>query len=103
MAQIQVTINGRTYQVACEDGQEAHVARLGLSLNQKVAGLTESVGQVGDARLLLMAGLMLADELSERAGAAPSSDAVSDDPALARLLNRLAERIEAIADAVAQD
>jgi cell division protein ZapA len=63
MGSVQVTINGRNYSVACDDGQEAHVARLGSYLEQKVGQLVKGVGQVGDARLLVMASLMITDEL----------------------------------------
>ena len=114
MAQIQVMINGRGYLVACENGQEAHVARLGQYLDQKIAGLIESVGQVGDARLLLMAGLLVADELSERVASQPAAvsagvsaaaanGAAPDEAVLARTLDGLAQRIEAIAVALEQD
>ena len=63
MGSVQVTVNGRSYSVACDDGQEAHVARLGSYLEQKVGQLVKAVGQVGDARLLVMASLMITDEL----------------------------------------
>jgi len=63
MGSVQVTVNGRAYSVACDDGQEAHVARLGSYLEQKVGQLVKAVGQVGDARLLVMASLMITDEL----------------------------------------
>ena len=58
-------INGRDYLVACEDGEEKHLAFLSQYINKQVESLVESVGQVGEARLLLMAALMVADELSE--------------------------------------
>src|SRR5271154_4997072 len=63
MGSVQVTVNGRTYSVACDEGQEAHVTRLGTYLDQKVGQLVKAVGQVGDARLLVMASLMISDEL----------------------------------------
>jgi cell division protein ZapA len=63
MGSVQVTVNGRAYSVACDEGQEAHVARLGSYLEQKVLQLVKAVGQVGDARLLVMASLMITDEL----------------------------------------
>ncbi|HTH96502.1 MAG TPA: cell division protein ZapA [Stellaceae bacterium] len=69
MAQVQVTVNGRAYQIACDDGQEAHVARLGRYLDQRVTGIVKGLGQVGDQRLLVMAALMIADELVETGNA----------------------------------
>lgn len=68
MAQVKVKINGRTYEVACDDGQEDHVARLGNYVDTKVVELAAQIGQVGDTRLLVMAALMIADELSEAYG-----------------------------------
>lgn len=65
MGQVKVSINDRSYTVACGDGEEAHVRELASYINKHVTGLAQEVGQVGDARLLLMAGLMIADELSE--------------------------------------
>ena len=65
MGQVAITINGRSYDIACDDGQEEHLSRLGLYLDQKVADLVGNVGQVGDARLMVMAGLLIADELAD--------------------------------------
>ena len=63
MAQVEVTVNGRQYHVACEDGKEEHLLELADYLNRNVAQLVQSIGQVGEARLMLMAGLLIADEL----------------------------------------
>lgn len=65
MGQVKVSINDRSYTVACGDGEENHVRELAAYINKHVTGLAREVGQVGDARLLLMAGLLVADELSE--------------------------------------
>ena len=65
MSQVSIRINGRSYDVNCENGQENHVQRLAMSLAGKVAELVKQVGQVGDARLLVMAGLLVADELMD--------------------------------------
>lgn len=65
MAQISLTINNRVYEVACDDGQEDHLARLGSYIDSKVTELSASIGQVGDARLLVMASLLIADELAD--------------------------------------
>ena len=64
MPLVNVMINGRAYTLACDDGEEEHLRELGQFLDKKVRELSSSVGQVGDARLLLMAGLVVADELS---------------------------------------
>ena len=65
MPLVNVLLNGRAYTVACDEGEEDHVRELGQFLDKRVRELSGSVGQVGDARLLLMAGLVVADELSE--------------------------------------
>lgn len=65
MAEMSITINGRAYQVACDDGQEAHLQRLATYIDQRVADLVKEVGQVGDARLLVMVSLLIADELAD--------------------------------------
>jgi len=65
MPLVNVLVNGRAYTVACDEGEEEHVRELGQFLDRRVRELSGSVGQVGDARMLLMAGLVIADELSE--------------------------------------
>jgi cell division protein ZapA len=65
MPLVNVLVNGHAYTVACDEGEEDHVRELGQFLDKRVRELSGSVGQVGDARLLLMAGLVIADELSE--------------------------------------
>ncbi len=65
MAQVSVTVNNRDYTVACEDGEEKHLNDLARYLDKHVQELAQSVGQVGETRLFLLAGLLVADELSE--------------------------------------
>ena len=65
MAQVTVTINDRDYEIACDDGQENHLIKLSQFVDKRLRELTDVIGQVGDARLLVMASLLLADELSE--------------------------------------
>jgi len=65
MGQVNVSINDRSYSVACGDGEEEHLRELARYLDGHVADLAKSVGQVGDTRLLLLAGLLLADEYSD--------------------------------------
>lgn len=64
MAQVTVTVNGRTYAVGCDDGAEDHVRYLAEYLDSRVKELVGSVGQVGEARLLLMAALTVSDDLA---------------------------------------
>ncbi len=65
MAQVSVTINGRVYRMACDDGQEQHLIALGQQLSKTIDELRESIGEVGDQRLTVMAAITLADDLSE--------------------------------------
>jgi cell division protein ZapA len=109
MAQVSVTVNGRSYEISCDDGQEAHLFRLAEEIDRRVASLVASVGQVGDARLLLLASLLLGDEIEElknelaalKGGplARPVSgvEAAADGGALREELLGLAERIESLA------
>jgi cell division protein ZapA len=59
---VDVTINGRSYSLTCEPGEESHLQMLAGHVDQKVSALLESVGQVGDTRLLLMAALLCTEE-----------------------------------------
>jgi cell division protein ZapA len=102
MPQVTVHINGRAYAVACDEGQEERVRGLAQYLEAKVAEFASKLGQVGEARLLLLAGLAVADELAEaseslrRARRQPRDSA--SETRLANGLESLAQRIEAIAE-----
>jgi len=63
MNHINVTINGRQYRMACEEGQETRLLRLAESLESRVENLRGKFGEIGDARLTVMAALTVADEL----------------------------------------
>ena len=113
MPLVEVVVNGRDYQVACDVGQEDRLRELAQMFDTRVRVLASSVGQVGDARLLLMAGLVLSDELSgalakaaEREREVASLKAKLADGAetlekaesgISELLEQAAVRIESIA------
>ncbi len=107
MAQLGITINGRDYQIACDDGEEEHLTHLSQYVDKHVSDLAESVGNVGDTRLLLMAALVIADELSENLGRNESLESEvtalkagggdSDGPSAAGILEAAAIRLESIA------
>jgi cell division protein ZapA len=65
MAQMTLQVNGRPYVVGCEDGQEPHLLELARLLDRQVRQVAQEVGQLGETRLILMGGLLLADELAE--------------------------------------
>lgn len=105
MAHVTVSINGRQYQVACDDGQEAHLARLGKYVDNRVSELVAAVGQVGDARLLVMVSLLLADELSDAYSEIETVKTKSEGAArileteerIASTIENIAARIETVA------
>jgi cell division protein ZapA len=98
VAEVTLSLNGRSYRIACADGQEPHIERLGRYIESKVQELVRQVGQVGDARLLAMASLMIADELSEvRGGLDGASPSAKPADAAAQAIEAVAKRIDALA------
>lgn len=65
MGQITISVNEQNYTLACRDGEEARLGTLGEYVDTKVSELTDSLGQVGEQRTLLMAALLIADELHD--------------------------------------
>ncbi|MFB9952815.1 cell division protein ZapA [Rhizobium puerariae] len=65
MAQVTVTIDGKAYRMACEEGQEDHLTELAERFDRYVAHLKSQFGEIGDLRITVMAGIMIMDELSE--------------------------------------
>ena len=63
MSHINVTINGRQYRMACEEGQEVRLLKLAESLETRIQSLRGKFGEIGDARLTVMAALTVCDEL----------------------------------------
>jgi len=63
--EVNVEINGRKYRMACEEGQQKHLIGLAERFNQQVEGLKGAVGEIGDNRLTVMAGIAVLDELAE--------------------------------------
>jgi cell division protein ZapA len=63
MSHINVTINGRQYRMACEEGQEVRLLKLAESLESRIQNLRGKFGEIGDARLTVMAALTACDEL----------------------------------------
>jgi cell division protein ZapA len=117
MSQVTVSINGRQFRMACEDGQESHLLRLAQDLDQRIERLRASFGEIGDTRLTVMAALTVADELAEAnnklrrldeemsslqsARTASAERAAATQTAVAAALNSAAERIERVTRALA--
>lgn len=117
MSQVTITLNGRTYKLACDDGEEQHLLKLAGHLSSHVDELRGSFGRVGDDRLLLMAGLMICDELFELRGrhdkitaelaelqterSDEAAKAEDSEAELAQTLEAAAERLEALSSKLA--
>jgi cell division protein ZapA len=110
MNHINVTINGRQYRMACEEGQEAQLLKLAESLESRIATLRGKFGEIGDARLIVMAALTVCDELLDAGNrihgleqeldalrgvrAVAAERARATQTAVANALNSAADRIE---------
>ncbi|HTW72369.1 MAG TPA: cell division protein ZapA [Acetobacteraceae bacterium] len=100
MAQVTLRINGYAYTIGCRDGEEQHLLAMGREVEQRIDTIKSSAGQSGEARMLVMAGLLMADELHElkqRLAAAQSASPGNGDARLGRRLSRMAKRAEDIA------
>lgn len=100
MAQILLRINGYAYPVGCEDGQEPHLQAMAAQIDERIARVKRMGGQSGEAPLLVLAALIMADELHDlriELRDALTGRASHRDPALGRQLAQLADRAEGIA------
>jgi len=100
MAQVTLRINGYAYTIGCRDGEEHHLLAMGREVEQRIDTIKSSAGQSGEARMLVMASLLMADELHElgqRLAAAQTGAPGNGDARLGRRLSRMAKRAEEIA------
>ena len=107
MGQVVVKINGREFALRCADGQEPRLRRLAQYVDAKTGEFVKTLGQVGEARLILLAALAIADELSdandalgrEHGSSAQAMDGATEAAAQAAAsgLDDMAQRIESIA------
>jgi cell division protein ZapA len=102
MSQVSVTIDGRKYRVACNEGEEAQLESLAGMIDDKIREMRAQFGEVGDDRLKIMAALSIADSLTEARDAAAaerkrSEAAEQRTRALASSLDELGSRIEQVA------
>jgi len=112
MSQVSVTINGRQFRMACENGEEARLTHLAEDLDARIATLRARFGEIGDTRLTVMAALAVADELSEvkeklqrlepelatlqEASVVSADRAEATQAAVIAALNAASERIESL-------
>lgn len=96
---VTIRLNGKPYQIGCDAGEEAHVTKLGAEVNAVMQSLVDSVGQIGEARLLAMTALIIADRSSNGSagGSSPSVDAGQDAEATAIVLEKAAARLTELA------
>ena len=113
MASVNVTINGRQFRIGCEEGQEQHIEKLATDFDALISDLRGRIGEVGDARLTVMAALTIADDLSEatrkirgletelsalkEARTASADRDQATQAAMAAAFNAAAERLEGVA------
>ena len=101
MSNVPVVINGRTYDLTCNDGQEKHLQDLASEIGRRVDELVKTVGQAGEARLLLMVSLLLSDELNDAGNEIEriqrGGSAIANEDAVAGSIEKLAKQIQDIA------
>ncbi len=126
MAQVNLTVNGRIYRMACEDGEEDHVTELGERFDEAIKELRGVLGEIGDQRLMVMAGILMTDRLGDaeqrlkraeqevqsvkdsRADTAMRVEGLEQNFAesfnrAATRIERIAERLQGLPDAPAKD
>ena len=95
MPLVNVMVNNRAYTIACDDGEEPHLKELAAHVDEKAREVLASVGQVGDARMLLMAALLIADEHHDLAGKVTAgAEAVNASSSEKQSLHLRAEQAE---------
>ena len=106
MGQVVVKVNGRDFPLSCADGQEPRIRRLAQYVDAKIGEFAKDLGQLGEARLILLAALVIADELSDanealqqeqsrtRTAGAPAETAASGIRDIAERIESIAARIE---------
>ena len=102
MAQVDITVNNQNFLIACEDGQEDRLMDLSKIVDDKVGELAAQVGQVGQTRLLVMAALVIADELVDLRETVKLTPVQKSDDTAVACIEELSKRIEKIADLAAE-
>jgi cell division protein ZapA len=113
MAQVNVTIAGKSFRMACDDGQEPHLVGLAQRVNAVIDQLRERFGEIGDQRLTVMAAITMADRSSEserrvkeleaevavlrEAGMSASAERMHQEADVAAAIESVAARLESIA------
>ena len=102
MSQVSVTIDGRKYRLACNEGEEARLESLAGLIDDKIGEMRATFGEIGDQRLVIMAALTIADNLTEARDQAAAERKRSEETeqrvqTIASSLDELGSRLEAVA------
>ncbi|GAO38979.1 hypothetical protein SCH01S_23_00190 [Sphingomonas changbaiensis NBRC 104936] len=97
MAEVSIEVGGRRYEVACRDGEEPQLRRVAMLVDQKAEQARAAVGNANESRLLLLAALLLADELNDLRQGTRAPLPPDTDLALADAVEQLAARVETLA------
>jgi len=109
MAQVDIRVNGRDYKVTCDDGQEERLQRLAAYYDHHVSDLSNDLGQIGDARLMLLAALTICDEIFELKSRAADLETAANElgpeteGAASRAIEAAVSRINEIAARLSDD
>ena len=93
---VEISVNNQIYKISCEEGQEEHIKNLAKFINSELEKLVSSVGQIGEARLLLMTCLIIADKLKDESSLSKSLD----HDFLLEALQKITHRVETVADKI---
>jgi len=108
MSQVSVSIAGRKYRLACNEGEEARLESLAGMIDEKIGQMRASFGEIGDQRLVIMAALTIADNLTEARDEAAAErqrfeEAEQRTQRIASRLDELGSRLEQVAARLAGD
>ena len=98
MAEVTIEVGGRRYEIACRNGEEDQLRRLAVLVDEKAQRARAALGGVNEARQLLLAALLLADELQDLRSSPAAALPVDTGSALAEAVEQLAARVETLAD-----
>ncbi len=110
VAEVTIYINGRSYDIACDNGQEGRVVDIAAYIDQRLQQIARSGAAYNDAHLMVLTALVLGDELfdtreqprTSRAAAPASPDNKEEELAVVRLIEQMTKRIDGIAGRVQQ-
>jgi cell division protein ZapA len=97
VAEVEIGVAGRNYRVACRDGEEDHLRAAALIVDAKSREALAGMGALSEARQLLFASLLIADQLIEKQGGQAPAPTMPPDPQVVRRVDALAERLERLA------